>query len=107
MLQQYEAVCYELLRPAEVQRRRAEAPISYVPLGSLEWHLWPHRVDLEELRTRGLAKEDRMQMSGPEGIGGLSPLTHASAELGRKIIRRCAELIGKRAAEMLAKPAVG
>ena len=248
MLPQYEAVCYELLRPAEVQRRREEAPIAYVPMGSLEWHglqnplgtdslkahavcceaaltfggvvlppfyqgllgyqnwgpagwggytlsfnesstleaamlgvvralvfggwkviagvtghdvapqrdafaralacgtqgadvkgfavlegemhapdeqvqlsmdhagawetscmmyAWPHRVDMEELRSRGLAKADRMEMSGAEGIGGLNPLTHASAELGRKIIRRCAELIGRRAAGMLAKRAGG
>jgi creatinine amidohydrolase len=242
MLKPHEAVCYELLRPAEVQRRRDEAPIAYVPLGSLEWHglqnplgtdalkahaicceaalayggvvlppyyqgllgyrnwgpegwggytlsfnesptleaamlgvvralvfggwkvivgvtghdvapqrdafaralecgtresgaagfavlegemhqpdeevplsmdhagawetscmmyLHPERVDLEELRSRGLATADRMQMAGPEGIGGLSPLTHASAEMGRKIVRRCAELIGRRAAELL------
>ena len=64
-------------------------------------YAYPRQVDLDELRRRGLCTADATKMSGPEGIGGKSPLKYASAELGRRIIERCGELIGRRAAETL------
>jgi creatinine amidohydrolase len=65
-------------------------------------YVHPDRVDLEALSRRGLATADRMEMSGPEGIGGWNPLKFASAELGSRIVTRMADLISAKAAKMLA-----
>jgi len=65
-------------------------------------YVCPSSVDLEELRSRSLGADDNMQMSGPEGIGGKSPLKYASAELGRQIVERMGDLIGKQAIQRLA-----
>jgi creatinine amidohydrolase/Fe(II)-dependent formamide hydrolase-like protein len=60
------------------------------------------KVDLDELRRRGLTdEEDRLEMRGAYGIGGQNPLVHASAELGRKIIERMGDRIGRKAKELL------
>ena len=63
------------------------------------------RVCLDELReqmdARNRAGVERMEMREPEGIGGWNPLTHASAELGQKIVEFCAERIGRKAMDVL------
>lgn len=61
----------------------------------------PDKVDLDTLRSRTLSADEDLKMSGPEGIGGKNPLKYASAELGQRIITRCADLIGARAREVL------
>jgi creatinine amidohydrolase len=85
-------------------------PSSDIPLGmdhagawetSCMMYAYRQMVDLAELTSRGLAGGDRLGIDGPEGIGGLSPLRHASADLGRKIIERMGYLIGTKAAAML------
>ena len=63
---------------------------------------YPECVDLEELRTRCISTGESFDMRGPEGIGGCNPLLYASPELGTQIIHTMAELIGKKASEMLA-----
>ena len=40
-------------------------------------------------------------MRAPWGIGGLDPREHASAEVGEKNIRLCADAIGRKAHELL------
>lgn len=64
-------------------------------------HAYPGRADLDALRRRGLATADDLQMSGPEGIGGKTPLKHASAEVGKRIVEQMGDLIGARAKGML------
>lgn len=85
-------------------------PSKQIPLGMDHAGAWetscmmyacPEQVDLSELSTRGLAREERLDIDGPEGIGGLSPLAHASAEMGRKIIEEMGHLIGSKAVAML------
>ena len=64
----------------------------------------PGRVDLDEIRSSPLADRERWEMKECEGIGGLNPITHASPELGRKIIERMGDLIGAKARGLLARP---
>lgn len=63
------------------------------------------RVSLDELREQmtagGRADLDTMGMGDPEGIGGYNPLTHASGELGRDIVKFCAGRIGRKAIDVL------
>ncbi len=84
-----------------------ELPYSMDHAGAWEtsamMYVCPEQVDLDELTSRGLSTEDTMKMSGPEGIGGHNPVKYASAELGRKIVQRCGELIGQRAQQALAE----
>ncbi len=86
------------------------SPDEHIPLGmdhagawetSCMMYAYGEKVDLETLRSRKLSNEEQLQMSGPEGIGGKNPLKYASAELGRKIIERMGELIGRNARQML------
>ena len=65
----------------------------------------PDSVDLDTLRDKPSAKaeEERWDMHGPEGIGGLNPLKYASAEMGQKIVERMGDQIGRKAREMLAQ----
>jgi creatinine amidohydrolase len=64
-------------------------------------YVCPQSVDLDELRQRGLCTAEETVMAGAEGIGGKNPLKYASPELGRKIIERMGDLIGRRAIERL------
>ena len=57
MLKPYEAVCYELLRPAEVQHRREQAAIAYVSLGSLEWHGLQNPLGTDALKAHAICCE--------------------------------------------------
>jgi len=64
-------------------------------------YAYPDRVALHTLRDKPSASEEDWNMHGPEGIGGKNPLKYASADLGRKIIERMADLIGRKARAML------
>ncbi len=64
-------------------------------------YAWPDRVDLDTLRSRKLSDEEKMSLRGPEGIGGFNPVKYASAELGKRIIEKMGDLIGRKASEML------
>ena len=66
---------------------------------------YPDSADLEPLHEQmtasGRADLDKSGMKDPEGIGGWNPLKYASSELGERIVRFCADRIGKRAVEVL------
>jgi creatinine amidohydrolase len=58
---------------------------------------YPELVDLGELGTGPLAPN----MRPPDGIGGLDPRRHASAEVGKRNVELASEAIGKKACELL------
>jgi creatinine amidohydrolase len=58
---------------------------------------YPDLVDMSELGTGPLAPN----MKPPDGIGGLDPRVHASAEVGRRNVELAAEAIGKKAKQLL------
>ena len=58
---------------------------------------YPELVDLSELGTGPLAPK----MKPPDGIGGLDPRKHASANVGEKNVDLAAEAIGNKARELL------
>jgi len=58
---------------------------------------YPKLVDMSELGTGALAPN----MKPPDGIGGLDPRQHASAEVGRRNVELAAEAIGLKARELL------
>ena len=65
-------------------------------------YLRPDLVDLDELRKVSSEEQDELRMlEGPEGIGGKNPLKYASAEMGEKIVKGMADLIGRKAVEAL------
>lgn len=95
----------------ELHVRDAEIPIGMDHAGAWEtscmMYLHPELVDLQQLRKAPLSAEEDLDMHGPEGIGGKNPLRYASAELGRRIVERMADLIGARAAGLLAELGAG
>lgn len=58
---------------------------------------YPELVDLSELGTGPLAPD----MKPPDGIGGLDPRVHASAEVGKRNVELAATAIGNKAKELL------
>ena len=69
---------------------------------SVMMYAYPESVDLDQLRCSGYPMPEAIDsMPGPLGITGLSPLRHASAELGQRIVERLGQLIGDRARETL------
>ena len=58
---------------------------------------YPALVDMSELGTGPLAPD----MKPPDGIGGLDPREHASAEVGQRNVELAAATIGKKAKELL------
>ena len=58
---------------------------------------YPDRVDLSALGTGPL----RLDMKPPDGIGGLDPREHASAEVGARNVELAAAAIGRKARELL------
>lgn len=58
---------------------------------------YPELVDLSELGTGPLAPD----MKPPDGIGGLDPRVHASAEVGKLNVELAATAIGNKAKELL------
>ncbi|MHB0858747.1 MAG: creatininase family protein [Anaerolineae bacterium] len=85
----------------EMHRPDQEIPFDMDHAGAWETscmlHVAPGRVDLAELTSRGLANQEDLEMDGPEGIGGKTPLRYASAALGQRIIARRGDQIGSRA----------
>jgi creatinine amidohydrolase len=59
--------------------------------------LYPDLVDMSALGTGPLAPN----MKPPDGIGGLDPRVHASAEVGRRNVALAAEAIGRKAKQLL------
>jgi len=59
--------------------------------------LYPELVDMSELGTGPLAPD----MKPPDGISGLDPRKHASAEVGRRNVELAAAAIGRKAKELL------
>ncbi|MCX8109431.1 MAG: creatininase family protein, partial [Verrucomicrobiae bacterium] len=59
--------------------------------------LYTELVDLKALGDGPLAPD----MKPPDGIGGLDPREHASADVGRRNVELAAEAIGKKARELL------
>jgi creatinine amidohydrolase len=59
--------------------------------------LYPHLVDMSTLGTAPLAP----RMKPPDGIGGLDPRIHASAQVGKRNIQLAAQAIGKKAKQLL------
>lgn len=64
---------------------------------SIMMYMYPDKVHLSELTSRGLSTQEDLGMGGPEGIGGHNPVKHSSAELGITIAERCGEVIGAKA----------
>ncbi|MDD4869694.1 MAG: creatininase family protein [Kiritimatiellae bacterium] len=58
---------------------------------------YPDLVNMSELGTGPLAPK----MKPPDGIGGLDPRVHASAEVGRRNVELSSEAIGKKAQQLL------
>jgi creatinine amidohydrolase len=58
---------------------------------------YPDRVSMAELGTEPI----KTDMSPPEGIGGLDPREHASAEVGMRNAELAAAAIGRKARELL------
>lgn len=58
---------------------------------------YPDLVDMSELGTGPLSPN----MKPPDGIGGLDPRVHASAEVGRRNVELAAAAIGKKAKQLL------
>ena len=59
---------------------------------------YPDQVDMSALGDGALAP----RMKPPDGIGGLDPRQHASAEVGRRNVALASQAIGKKAQELLA-----
>jgi creatinine amidohydrolase len=94
------------VKEGELHHPTEEIPLQMDHAGAWETscmlYACPETVDLAELTSRGLAKDDHIRnIDGPEGIAGLSPLKHASPELGKRIIEGMGALIGAKAAGML------
>lgn len=60
-------------------------------------YFYPHLVDLAALGDGSLAPN----MAPPDGIGGLDPREHASAEVGRRNVELASAAIGRKARELL------
>ena len=59
-----EKVLYEELRPREFAQRIAQAPIAYLPLGTLEWHGLHLPLGADGLQSRGLFCEMARRAGG-------------------------------------------
>ena len=59
-----EKVLYEELRPREFAQRIAQAPIAYLPLGTLEWHGLHLPLGSDGLQSRGLFCEMARRIGG-------------------------------------------
>ncbi len=64
MLSKYEAVCYELLRPAQVKALREAAPIAYIVAGSLEWHGFQNPLGTDSLKAHAICCEAALAHGG-------------------------------------------
>ena len=88
------AVQMQFMRPAQLEAAIRSFPVVYVPFAKF---LYPDLVDLSALGDGPLAPD----MKPPDGIGGLDPRQHASAEIGRRNVELAARALGKKARELL------
>ena len=61
----------------------------------------PGKVDLAEFRRHRKTKGDDLDIRGPEGIGGKDPNKYASTALGKRIIEKMGDQIGRKARGLL------
>ena len=64
-------------------------------------YVCPGRVNLGEFRRDRVTKGEDLDIRGPEGVGGKDPAKYASARLGRRIVEKMGDLIGRKARGML------
>jgi creatinine amidohydrolase len=64
MLPKYEPVCYELLRPAQVNALREKTPIAYIVAGSLEWHGFQNPLGTDGLKAHAICCEAALTYGG-------------------------------------------
>ena len=64
MRTEYQAVSYELLRPAQVRALRDKTPIAYVPFGSLEWHGFQNPLGCDSLKAHAICCEAAIKHGG-------------------------------------------
>ena len=64
MQKRYEAVAYELLRPAQVKAAREKCPIAYIPAGSLEWHGFQNPLGTDSLKAHAICCEAALSHGG-------------------------------------------
>ena len=64
MRKEYEPVCYELLRPAQVRVIRETMPIVYIPIGSLEWHGPQNPLGTDSLKAHAICCEAALRYGG-------------------------------------------
>ena len=64
MLDKYESVCYELLRPEQVRDAREKCPVIYIPAGSLEWHGVQNPLGTDALKAHAICCEAALKFGG-------------------------------------------
>lgn len=74
-----EKVLYEELRPAEFEARISEAPIAYLPLGTLEWHGLHLPLGSDGLQSQGLFID-----LAREAGGVVLPMLYVAPDLTRE-----------------------
>lgn len=55
---------YENLRPAQIEKIRAQTPIAYLPWGALEWHSYHAPIGLDGIKAQGLCEALAQQTGG-------------------------------------------
>ncbi|MBN1137805.1 MAG: creatininase family protein [Anaerolineae bacterium] len=111
MITRYQAVQYELLRPAEVKARRALCPVVYIPVGSLEWHGVHNPLGTDGLKAHAICCEAALRYGGvvlptlflgilgggrgwgPEGWDGYTVTAHDQASLEETVFRLARGLV--------------
>jgi creatinine amidohydrolase len=107
----YEAVQYELLRPAEVRARQRACPVVYIPVGSLEWHGVQNPLGTDGLKAHAICCEAALRYGGvvlptlflgilgedrgwgPEGWRGYTVTVHDQESLEETVYRLARGLV--------------
>lgn len=88
MLEKYEAVCYELLRPEQVRKIQETAAIVYIPVGSLEYHSFHNPLGTDSIKAHAICCEAALKYGGivlpafHYGIHGCVPQSIANYTIG-------------------------
>lgn len=64
MVEKYEAVAYEYLRPGQVKALREQRPIAYIVSGSLEWHSFQNPLGTDSLKAHAICCEAALKHGG-------------------------------------------
>ena len=87
---------YEDLRPRQVEAILKEAPVAYLPWGSLEWHSYHNPIGLDALKVHGLCMMAAEQTGGvvwpPIFAGYQTMKPHANYRLLRYFLRTLTDL---------------